>query len=74
MTTDKGNPLEECCPVCERIGQIKKIEKVMLFKTEKWLKVPYTAYRCEHCLFEYITTEKECDPFQKAKDLGWMKG
>jgi hypothetical protein len=75
MTTDKGNPLEECCPGCENLGTIRKRIGVMQFKIAgKMVDIEHVKYRCDFCGIEFLTTEPKCDPFQKAKDLGWVKG
>ena len=69
---DTGNPLEECCPGCEQKGYIAKAERSMMFKIDgKWTEIPYRAYVCLKCRIEFITDD---DPFQKARDLGWIKG
>ena len=65
------NPLEEC-PVCERKGYIAKAERPMMFKINgEWTKITYMAYRCCNCERDFITDD---DPFQKARDWGWVKG
>jgi hypothetical protein len=69
------SPLEECCPFCDKKGVIVKIMKEMRFLIkDRWFDIPYYVYKCVRCDQEFITTEPECDPFQKARDLGWVKG
>lgn len=70
------NPLEECCPGCERKGGVIKTKAYIWFKIwdsfgEKWVKVYYKVYMCHYCNEKFIYDD---DPFQKAKDLGWVKG
>ena len=66
------SPLEECCPGCERKGYVYSVNRAMMFKINgNWEWVYYSAYRCSNCEIEFITDD---DPFQKAKDLGWVKG
>ena len=64
--------LEECCPVCERKETVERVLLSMMFEIKgNWTKIYYSAYRCLVCGVEFMVDD---DPFQKAKDLGWVKG